>query len=255
METKLAILIVDDQESMTETLSAILELKGFYVETANSGEAAITRCHIRHFDVILMDVRMPGLNGVEAFREIKTSAPRTRVIMMSAYSVEELKRQALAEEAIAFLQKPLDIEIVVKLIEQTEHASILMVMDDAEESKKLADALTQQQFFIYTCDGPEKALELAGQIHFSVLIIDTKLPNMTGLELYLAIKNITPTSVAIMLAETDEDFIEQAQEAVEQSAYTFLHKPLDMEALLEILDRIARQQHSDFIEKPGGAYE
>ena len=56
-----------------------------------------------------------------------------------------------------------------------------------------------------------------------------------------------------MLAETDEHFIDQAKEAVQQSAYTLLNKSLDTEVLLTRLARIARQQHSDFLEKPGGA--
>ena len=58
-----------------------------------------------HFDFIMMDVRMPDLNGVEPYRRIKTFAPDTRVIMMSAYALEELKREVLAEGAIAFLSR------------------------------------------------------------------------------------------------------------------------------------------------------
>ncbi len=82
-------------------------------------------------------------------------------------------------------------------------------------------------------------------------MIDTRLATMNGLDLYLALKEITPTSVTIMLAETDPQFIEQAEEAVRRSAYTFLRKPLDIEHLLQLLDHIQRQLCSNMTDKPG----
>lgn len=116
----LSILIVDDHAGMRKTLQDILEDESYRVQIASSGAEAIEMCHQQRFDIILMDVRMPGLNGVEAFRRIKNFSEGTRVIMMSAYSVDELKREALEEGAIAFLQKPVDVEKVLTLIKETE---------------------------------------------------------------------------------------------------------------------------------------
>ena len=251
MKQSLSILIVDDHPGMRMTLKDILETEDYSVEVVPSGKEAIDRCEQKNFDVILMDVRMPDLNGVEAYRQIKNFAEGTRVIMMSAYSMEDLKKTAIQEGAIAFLQKPLDIEKVLKIIHNAELPPVLLVMDDEGEREKLASALNSHQYRTYNSSSPEEALELARQIRFNLIMIDTKLHNMTGLELYLALKQITPTSVTIMLAETDENFLRQAQEAVRNNAYTFLKKPLDLDKLLMILDQIHRQQDSDFLEKPG----
>jgi len=252
MEQTLSILIVDDHPAMCQTLQDILEDEGYVVTTVLSGQAALAICRQQTFDVLLMDVRMPDLSGVDVFRELKNHAFTSRVIMMSAYSVEELKKEALKEGAIAFLQKPVDVTFVLKLIEDAEHPPLLIVMDDQQEREALAVRLKQQRYRTYTADTPQAALELARQIRFHVIMIDTKLHTMSALELYLALKAITPKSVTILFAETDETFIKQAEEAVKHSVYTFLTKPLDLDKLFAILETIQQQVHSDFLEKPSG---
>lgn len=251
MPATMTILIVDDHLGMRQTLQDILENEGYTVCVANSGGEAIAMCQTQHFDIILMDVRMPDLNGVEAYRRIKMFAESTRVIMMSAYSVEDLRREALAEGAIAFLQKPLDVEQVLHLIEETEQPPVLLVMPDASERETLVSSLDSLPYRTYTVNTAEGALELAQQIRFRIILIDTHLATMNGLDLYLALKEMTPTSIAIMVAETEPEFIEQAEEAVRRSAYTVLQKPLDIAHLLRLLDQIQRQLHSNLTDKPG----
>ncbi|MEE9297271.1 MAG: hypothetical protein V3W34_20210 [Phycisphaerae bacterium] len=73
---------------------------------------------------------------------------------------------------------------------------------------------------------------------------------MNGLELYLAIKKLTPTATAIMLTGNEEEFEEIAKEAVRRTAYTVLKKPLDLDYVLGLLERITGQRVSDEILKP-----
>jgi PAS domain S-box-containing protein len=110
------VLVVDDEKNMRTTLAEILRDEGYRVYTAETGEKAVRMCGRQDIDVVLMDVRMPGIDGVEAFRRIRQQRQGVRVIMMSAYSVDELEKVALAEGAVAFLRKPLQIDSVVKLI-------------------------------------------------------------------------------------------------------------------------------------------
>ncbi len=254
MASTLAILIVDDHPGMCATLQDILENEGYEAHVALTGAEAIAQCQARRFDVILMDVLMPDLSGVEVYRRIKTLAPDTRVIMMSAYSVEDLKREALAAGAIAFLPKPLEVEVVLRLVQEVKSPPILLVMGDPDESAALAAALPSHQYRTYRVQTAEEALELAQQICFQIIFIDTRLPTMPGLDLYLALKDLTPTSVAIMLAETDPAFVAQAEEAVRRSAYAWMPKPLDLDRLLALLADLQRQRQSDRLDKPGDPY-
>ena len=111
-----SVLVVDDEKNIRVTLADILSDEGFDVTTANCGERAVKICGKRNFDVVLMDVRMPGIDGIEAFRRIRNKCRDIRVIMMSAYSLAETQKEALDAGAIAFLRKPLDVNQLLRLI-------------------------------------------------------------------------------------------------------------------------------------------
>ncbi len=87
IQTTTNILVVDDQIGMLETFTDILEDRDCNVVTAEDGFAAIKRVKEQSFDLIFMDIKMTGLNGVQTFRELKKIDPKITVIMMTAYSV------------------------------------------------------------------------------------------------------------------------------------------------------------------------
>ncbi len=115
-EGKRRILVVDDERNMRTTLADILTDEGFEVFTAESGEKAVKICKQRLFDTVLMDVRMPGIDGIEAFRRVRRIQGDVRVILMSAYNVEHLAEETLREGVVAFLRKPLDAERLLTLL-------------------------------------------------------------------------------------------------------------------------------------------
>jgi len=114
---KTNILVVDDLKSIRLTLGKILEDEGYTIVLAEDGYQAIEAAKQTPFDLIFMDIKMPGINGVQTFREIKKINPRAAVIMMTAYSVEELVREALDEGAHAVVYKPFDIEKIASITE------------------------------------------------------------------------------------------------------------------------------------------
>lgn len=110
------ILIVDDEQNMRRTLADIFQDEGFEVSVADCGERAVKMCVRNDYDAVLMDVRMPGIDGVEAFREIRRRNCSVPVVMMSAYSVDHVEKEALAQGVVAFVQKPLDAAKVLWLL-------------------------------------------------------------------------------------------------------------------------------------------
>lgn len=129
MEPALSILVVDDHPAMGSTLYDILDDLGYQVAIARTGHAAIEHCLAREFDVVLMDVRMPDLNGVETYQRLKTIAAETQVIMMSA-DVEDVVKQ----NAYSILKKPLDIDNLLSILERIQrlHPSSYMGIPGAD---------------------------------------------------------------------------------------------------------------------------
>src|SRR5271163_3982915 len=81
-----AVLIIDDEAEIRESLQALLEMEGFAVETAATGEAGLQRIGEQPFDLILLDLAMPGRDGMDVLAEIRSHEPRLPVIMITAYS-------------------------------------------------------------------------------------------------------------------------------------------------------------------------
>ncbi|MBI2467532.1 MAG: response regulator [Candidatus Rokubacteria bacterium] len=111
-----SVLVVDDDVGTVETLADILGTRAYRVTPAYSGEEAVARARAARYDAIVMDIRMPGLDGVEALREIRRGAPATRVIMMTAFTRSELIEAAKAATAVAVLPKPLDVDRLLGLL-------------------------------------------------------------------------------------------------------------------------------------------
>ena len=113
-----SVLVVDDDPGMAETLADILSVFGYAVTTASSAVTAVRMVTQTRPDLVLMDVRMPGLSGVEALKTMKALAPQLAVIMMTAFARDDLAEEARRAAALAVLPKPLDMERLLALLTQ-----------------------------------------------------------------------------------------------------------------------------------------
>ena len=113
---RVQLLVVDDDEGMAATLRDILGASGYGVDVAHSGFEAVEHLREHKPDGILMDIRMPGMDGVETFRETKTLSPESFVIFMTAFSDSSLVEDARREGAVEVVSKPLDLERLLQLI-------------------------------------------------------------------------------------------------------------------------------------------
>ena len=169
---------------------------------------------------------------------------------MSAYHVDDLKRTALEEGAVAFLPKPLNVQRIMDLIQDVNKTAILVVQNDQDEGERIHAKLREGGYHVTVASTPQDALKLVEQIRFNIVLIEDVLPAMTGLELYLAIKQITPTTLAIMMSGQEAEFVKITRQAVQQTPYTILKKPLDLDYLLDLLTSMSGQQASNAIIKP-----
>jgi len=110
------ILVVDDNPAMADTLADILEVKDFTVHAAASGANALEIQRDQPVDILLTDVKMPGMNGLELYRETRKLYHKLITIFMTAYSADELIQQGMAKGVKTILDKPLDMDFLVALL-------------------------------------------------------------------------------------------------------------------------------------------
>jgi DNA-binding NtrC family response regulator len=110
-----SILLVDDDTGMVHTLTDILQANRYEVATARSGDTAVAMARSGAYDLVPMDIQMPGLNGVQALTAMKAAGLGARVIMMTAYTRDEMVKEAEQQSGSPVLPKPLDLHQVLSL--------------------------------------------------------------------------------------------------------------------------------------------
>ena len=104
------VLLVDDEEEFVSALSERLMLRGIETECALNGEEALARLVEKEFEVVILDVMMPGLGGLEVLRQIKTTHPNTQVILLTGHGSTREGIEGMRLGAFDYLIKPVDIE-------------------------------------------------------------------------------------------------------------------------------------------------
>ena len=137
-----SILIVDDETEIRESLQTLLEFEGYRVDTAESGEDGLARIAGQPFDLVLLDLALPGRNGMEVLADIRERDPQLAVIMITAYGTVENAVNAMQSGATNFIQKPWDNE---KLLADVR--AVVARRRVEEENIQLKRALKQRYNF------------------------------------------------------------------------------------------------------------
>lgn len=254
MEEKRKILVVDDNIDFCENITDILRLKGFKVAMAHDGYRAFEMVKDDNFDLVLMDVKMPRMNGVEAFRRLKNIRPEIPVIMMTAYTVENLMREALREGAYGAFYKPINMEVLLCSIEQAfrKGAFIMVVDDDRNLCTNLRDLLTEKGYRVKLAEDGKTAVQKVRENKLDIILLDMKLPEMNGLQTYLSIRELRPDVVVILITGLPGEMGDITKQALDKNALLCLEKPLDINNLLKLLEKVNQAKISGMpLRKPG----
>lgn len=112
-----SILVVDDVEAIRTFMSLVLKRMGYeFVETADSAEVALEKAQQVEFDIVLVDINLPAMNGLELLKRLKVQSPDSNVVMCSASNSEQHIEQAISDGAEGFLVKPVTQTSLVSLL-------------------------------------------------------------------------------------------------------------------------------------------
>ena len=144
--TQFKVLLVDDEEEFVKTLGERLEMRGMAPDTAFTGEAALQRISEEQPDIMILDIKMPGIDGMEVLRRVRKAYPRIQVIMLTAHGTEKDQEEAERLGAFAYLRKPVDLELLTKTmkaaskrLEALSMATAFAEAGDPETAKKILE--------------------------------------------------------------------------------------------------------------------
>ena len=183
------LLIVDDNRDLADGLAMILEDEGYRVTLAYNGADGITAFNNERFHVVLLDVKLPDMNGIEVFQKIHKKDPAVRVIMMTGYRVEQLLAEVIGDGEVKILRKPIEMERVSEILAQIQKESIILLADnDADLATKLSAYLTAQGKTNLLARDGQQAVDDVVANPVEVLVLDLGMPIMCSLEVYLELK-------------------------------------------------------------------
>jgi two-component system, NtrC family, response regulator HydG len=245
MEDRL--LLVDDNADFLDSTKDVLEDAGYNVMTASNGEDALSLFIMKAFDVVLMDIKMPGINGVETFIKMKEKNPDVNVVLFTAYSMNELIQKALKEGVCDVLSKPLDMSRLLRLVGEVKtkgkRGCVLIVDDDMVLCDNLHDVLDQSGYNVTASFDGIQALREVENESFDILILDMKLPGKNGLDIYREIKKIQPHLQTIIITGYAEEYSDLIKQAINENAYICIKKPVEIKSLLGILKKISSEKN------------
>ncbi len=221
MDDAAHILVVDDEAGILASLAKILEREGFRVSTTDNGAEALARVRAERVDLVLADIMMPKMNGIDLLRAVKTIAPATEVVMMTAFGSVENAVECMREGAYDFIAKPLRRAIVVRSVQRALERRALV-----HENQVLRAAVGAQKTDLVGQSLPwQRTLELVAQAAPSAATILLQGESGTGKELLAKeIHRLSPRAagpfVAVNCAALPEGLLESELFGHERGAFT-----------------------------------
>jgi signal transduction histidine kinase/DNA-binding response OmpR family regulator/HPt (histidine-containing phosphotransfer) domain-containing protein len=258
----LRVLVVDDSELAREMLEDQLHSFGFRTTTVGSGESALKELQANPFDLVLMDWKMPGMDGIETTRRIKDDprlAAIPKVIMVTAFGREEVMRAAEKTGIRAFLIKPVNPSLLLDSIlevlgrqvvspmrgpeqaaisgaEKRVHgAHVLLVEDNAINQQVAVEILESAKVRVDIASNGIEAVRMVDQKHYDAVLMDIQMPEMDGYEATAHIREKNRHADLPIIAMTAHAIAGYREECLAAGMNDYLTKPIEPQRLFETL--------------------
>lgn len=224
------VLVVDDDCDHAESLADVIEMRGHSAQIANSGEEALGYFRAADFDFVLLDVKLPGINGVETFLEMRKIRPTAQVMMMTGYSVEQLVARAVEGGALGVLHKPFAALQVLELLTNIKPRGRVLVADDDEAFvASIVPILEGAGYAVEVATTGADALDKMLSQPVDCLVLDLRLPVLSGADLYARLIKAGHAVPSVLVTGGDET---QQDPELRSQIRGMLFKPFDPNTLL-----------------------
>lgn len=241
------VLVVDDEKIIREFFCRLLTLQGLEVKQAEDGYKAIELCKNERFDLFFIDMRMPGLDGLQTYRQLHKIHPLAQTALMTGYALDEALEQAKQEGVSIFIRKPFAIDQIrsivsrVAAVKKRNYANILVVDDDQKVLDTFSNLLKDRVQKFRLASSREDVLDALKSDKYDLVFFNLALKNTDGVCLYKELRKIFPY-VSVVIINPPAHKHDEIDEPFKISGC--LSKPQEIEGLIDYIDKI-KQKGSD----------
>lgn len=232
------VLVVDDDPNLTELLVDTLETIGYDSRAAASAQEALELMAAEHFDLVISDINMPKMSGIELLQEIKRHNRHLPVMLITGISTDGVKAQAYSNGADGFLAKPFRIgnieSEIAKLLTNINRRRVVVIDDNEEFLLSLQQRLEERDNEVHAFTSVGDSVKFLDDNAVDLVITDLKMPDGDGITLVELLHERYPRLPVIMVsAYATESLIARIKEA---GVNRFLPKPINFKELDEALE-------------------
>jgi FixJ family two-component response regulator len=237
--------VVDDDESTRRSTALLIESLGFHAEGFESADSLLKSSQLQETSCLIIDVRMPGMNGLQLQSHLAAAGYKIPIIFITAYDDKESRRRAMQAGAVAFLAKPFTADLLLQTVHSAlpvqsgARRKLISLVDDDESIRRTTTLLIQSFGFQAAAFESAESLLKSGQLQETAcLIVDVQMPGMNGIQLQ---RHLAGSGYKIpIIFITAYDNKESRQQAMQAGAVAFLNKPFNDELLLETIHATLR---------------
>ena len=234
------LLVVDDDLDTCANLEDILSDIGYDVQTASDSTTALRLLDQQAFDIVLLDLKMPGMDGLQLYRELKCRSASTVAILITGFADAETRQRAEQLGVWRILPKPVDVPALLPLISEAAKQPLLLIVDDDSDfCASLCDVLRERSFRVSIAGSAQEAAEQMARQEFPIMLVDWRLPDADGLKFLEEIRRQHPLASTMLLTGHRHELSEQLEKNSLHGVDVFFYKPLEMDAFLATLQRWA----------------
>lgn len=238
--TTARILVVDDEPDTCENLRDIFSDFGYQVDVAHNGPRALELISLQHYDVALLDLKMPGMDGLELYRRIRQVSAGTVAIVVTAYASGTTADSILEAGAWRILSKPVDFEQVLSAVGEAIHQPlVLLVDDDSDLCDSLWDLFREHGYRVCVAHDLHAAQGKVQQCNFQVVLIDMKLPEASGADVLRIVQVGLPQARTILITGHRSETEQVVRDALARGANAVCYKPFDVPQLLDTVRKLS----------------
>ncbi|HET6879737.1 MAG TPA: response regulator [Pirellulales bacterium] len=235
------ILVVDDEVDTCANLSDILTDLGFQVDVAYDGMSALALVKQNAYDVALLDLKMPGMDGLELYRRIKDVQSGTVAIVVTAYASSHTANDALAAGAWQILSKPVDLSRLLALVDEAVGQPLVLIVDDDHDlCQNLWDLFRERGYRVCLAHDPADAGERLRQRKHDVVLIDMKLPQGSGADVFRLVRQANPEARTVLVTGLRSEMEQLVEQTLAEGADAACYKPFDVPVLLQTLEKLSK---------------